>query len=49
VFVRAKDGLSVRRLFDTVEVTGRFSTERRTGELADAGYVLDATAIVLVD
>ena len=49
VFVRAKDGLSVRRLFDTVAVTGRFNTERRAGELADAGYVLDATAIELVD
>jgi hypothetical protein len=49
VFVRAKDGLSVRRLFDTVAVTGRFNTERRSGELADAGYVLDAAAIELVD
>jgi hypothetical protein len=49
VFVRAKDGLSVRRLFDTVAVTGRFQTERRTGELADAGYVLDATDIELVE
>jgi hypothetical protein len=41
--------LSIRRLFDTVAVTGRFNTERRTGELADAGYVLDATEIELVD
>jgi uncharacterized protein len=49
VFVRSEDGLSVRRLFDTVAVTGRFNTERRTGELADAGYVLDATDIELVD
>ena len=49
VFVRAKDGLSIRRLFDTVAVTGRFNTERRTGELADAGHVLDATTIELVD
>jgi uncharacterized protein len=49
VFVRANDGLSIRRLFDTVAVTGRFNTERRTGELADAGYVLDATDIELVD
>jgi hypothetical protein len=40
---------SIRRLFDTVAVTGRFNTERRTGELADAGYVLDATEIELVD
>jgi hypothetical protein len=49
VFVRSKDGLSIRRLFDTVAVTGRFDTERHTGELADAGYVLDATAIELVE
>jgi hypothetical protein len=41
--------LSIRRLFDTVAVTGRFNTERRTGELADAGYVLDATEIELVE
>jgi hypothetical protein len=49
VFVRSEEGLSIRRLFDTVAVTGRFNTERRTGELADAGYVLDATVIQLVD
>jgi hypothetical protein len=49
VFVHSEDGLSVRRLLDTVAVTGRFDTERRTGELADAGYVLDATEIELVD
>ena len=49
VFVRSEEGLSIRRLFDTVAVTGRFNTERRTGELADAGYVLDATEIELVD
>jgi hypothetical protein len=49
VFVRSEDGLSIRRLFDTVAVTGRFTTERHGGELADAGYVLDATEIELVD
>jgi uncharacterized protein len=49
VFVRSEEGLSIRRLFDTVAVTGRFNTERRAGELADAGYVLDATEIDLID
>jgi hypothetical protein len=49
VFVRSEEGLSVRRLFDTVAVTGRFNAERRTGELADPGYVLDATAIELIE
>jgi uncharacterized protein len=49
MFVRSEEGLSIRRLFDTVAVTGRFNTERRTGELADAGYVLDAAEIELVD
>ncbi len=49
VFVRSTDGLSIRRLFDTVAVTGRFNAERRSGELADAGYVLDATEIDLVE
>jgi uncharacterized protein len=45
VFVHAEDGLSVRRLFDTVAVTGRFNAERRSVNAYTDPALWDRTGI----
>ncbi len=47
VYVRMKDnqGAKIRRLFDTVWVTGVISSEKVSSELADAGYLITATKV----
>ncbi len=43
VYVRAQGrNVQVRRLFDTVWVTGTMKVERASSELGEAGYIIDA-------
>lgn len=46
VYVRAQGrNVQVRRLFDTVWVTGVMKVERASSELGEAGYILDALKV----
>ncbi len=46
VYVRAQGrNVQVRRLFDTVWVTGNMKVERASSELGEAGYTLDALKV----
>ncbi|OMH26635.1 DUF3299 domain-containing protein [Motiliproteus sp. MSK22-1] len=48
VYVRVKNGnrATIRNLFDIVWVTGIMRVEKLSTELAEAGYIIDATEIV---
>jgi len=45
VTVLDKKGAEVRKLFDTVWVTGVINTEQLSTDMADAGYTLQATKV----
>jgi uncharacterized protein len=45
VTTRDKKGATIRKLFDTVWVTGVIKTEQLSTDMADAGYTIDATKV----
>ncbi len=45
VYVKAQGGVAVRKLFDTLWVTGRITVRRTDSEWGDAGYTLHAESI----
>lgn len=49
VYVKAEEGVAVRKLFDTLWVSGRISARRTDSEWGDAGYTLDAESIAYMD
>ena len=49
VYVKSERGVEVRRLFDTLWVTGRLTAQRTDSEWGDAGYTLVAEGVSFMD